>query len=67
MVKDYSMTINKFTLPDAYPLPKIDELTDCLAQYSFFSTLDLKSAYHQILLRDNERQYRAFKANRETI
>ena len=63
MAVDYSMTINKFTLPDAYPLPKIDELTDRLAHYTYFSTLDLKSAYLQIPLLESEKQYTAFEAD----
>ena len=39
---DYSLTINKFTNLDAYPLPKIDEMNNQIAQYRVFSTIDLK-------------------------
>ena len=42
LVIDYSLTINKFTNFDAYPLPKIDEMTNQIAQYRVFSTIDLK-------------------------
>ena len=45
---DYSQTINKFTLLDAFPLPRIDELVNQIAQYRVFSTIDLRSAYHQV-------------------
>ena len=52
LVIDYSRTINRYTLLDAYPLPKIQELVETVAKYKVFSTLDLKSAYHQILIMD---------------
>ena len=50
MVIDYSQTINKFTLLDAFPLPRIDDLVNEMAQYRVFSTVDLRSAYHQVPL-----------------
>lgn len=43
--------INRYTELDVYPTPKIDELINSLAKYAVFSTLDLKSAYHQVPLR----------------
>ena len=63
MCVDYSQTINQFTELDAYPLPRIDEMINNLANYKLFSTYDLKSAYHQILLRKDERKFTAFEAN----
>lgn len=60
---DYSQTINKFTLLNAYPLPKIETLVNKLAQYDLFSTIDLKSAYHQIPILENERPFTAFEAD----
>ena len=59
MVKDYSQTINRFTLLDAFPLPRMDEI----AKYRMFSTLDLKSAHHQIAIRPRDKLYTAFEAN----
>ena len=50
MVVDYSQTITKFTLLDAYPLPNIDEQVSEIAKGTVFSTLDLKSAYYQLSL-----------------
>ena len=50
MVIDYSQTVNKYTCLDAYPLPNIESTVRKLAQYKFFSTIDLRSAYHQIPL-----------------
>ena len=63
MVIDYSRTINRFTLLDAYPLPKINELVNKVSQYKYYSSLDLRSAYHQVKIRDDEKIYTAFEAN----
>ncbi|KAL7630179.1 UNVERIFIED_CONTAM: hypothetical protein RMT77_019682 [Armadillidium vulgare] len=63
LVIDYSQTINKFTYLDAYPLPSIDDLVNKIANYKFFSTIDLKSAYHLVPLLKEERHYTAFEAN----
>jgi len=59
MVIDYSQTVNRFTLLDAYPLPRID---DEIAQHKYFSTLDLTSAYYQIPLAIEDRPFKAFEA-----
>ena len=63
MVVDYSRTINRFTLLDAYPLPRIDEMVNTMAQYKIFSTIDMLSAYHQIVIADEDKQYTAFEAD----
>ena len=63
MVIDYSQTVNRFTLLDAFPLPRINDQINAIAQYSVFSTIDLCSAYHQIPLRRSERHYTAFEAS----
>ena len=64
LVVDFSQTVNSYTNLDAYPLPKINELVNNIAQYRVFSTVDLKSAYHQIPLREEDKKFTAFKANR---
>ena len=60
---DYSATVNIHTHLDAYPLPKIDNMVNTLANYEYFSTFDLKSAYHQIKIKDEEKPFTAFEAN----
>ena len=55
LVIDYSQTINRFTALNAYPLPRIDETVNRIAQYRVFSTIDLKSAYHQVPLQDKDK------------
>ena len=62
MVVDYSQTINRFTYLDAFPLPTTHSTVSKVAQYSVFSSLDLKSAYHQIKLSEQDRIYTAFEA-----
>ena len=52
-----------FTLLDAFPLPRISDLVNAIAQYRVFSTIDLRSAYHQVPLRKEEQPYTAFEAN----
>ena len=62
LVIDYSLTINKYTELDAYPLPNIDSIVTNVAKYNFFSQIDLKSAYHQVPILQTERKYTAFEA-----
>ena len=64
MCIDYSQTVNLYSQEDAYPMPRIDELVNSLAKYSYFSKFDLKSAYHQIPIRVEDRKFTAFEANR---
>ncbi|KAL1268476.1 hypothetical protein QQF64_033839 [Cirrhinus molitorella] len=43
---DYRL-LNKKTIPDRHPLARIQDLTDMLGGYSWFSILDQGKAYHQ--------------------
>lgn len=63
MCIDYSTTVNIYTDLDAYPLPRIDTMVNTLAEYKYFSTFDLKSAYHQIPICESDKPYTAFEAN----
>ena len=63
MVIDYSRTINRYTHQDAYPIPRMDDLVQNLARHNVFSKLDLKSAYHQVPLREDEKKFTAFEAD----
>ena len=60
---DFSQTINVYTDLDVYPLPRIDDMINQMAEYSVFSAFDLKSAYHQVEISPDNRIYTAFEAN----
>lgn len=62
LVIDYSQTINKYTQLDAYPLPRMSDIVNNVAKYSIYSTLDLRSAYHQVKLADSDKPYTGFEA-----
>ena len=63
MVIDYSRTVNRFTQLDAYPLPHIEDMVRKISEYSYFSTYDLKSAYHQVPIVEEDMAYTAFEAD----
>ena len=67
MVVDYSRTINKYTSLDAYPLPRIDDMALEVSKLKYYSTFDLKSAYHQIPILEADRIFTAFEADGELL
>ena len=44
--------LNKMTMKNKYPLPRIDDLFDQLKGASVFSKIDLRSGYHQLRIKD---------------
>jgi len=50
------------TIKNKYPLPRIDDLMDQLHGSSVFSKIDLRSGYHQILVKVDDVQKTAFKS-----
>ncbi|GBG86544.1 hypothetical protein CBR_g41607 [Chara braunii] len=53
--------LNAQTIRNAGPLPRIDDLLERLGGAKFFSKLDLKSGYHQLEIRKEDRYKTAFK------
>ena len=62
LVIDYSQTVNRFTLLDAYPLPRIEDIINNVSRDKYYSSLDLRSAYHQVPILASERPFTGFEA-----
>ena len=53
--------LNKVTVKNSYPLPRIDDIFDQLTGAKFFSKIDLRSGYHQIRLHKDSIPKTAFR------
>nr|GFA48951.1 putative reverse transcriptase domain-containing protein [Tanacetum cinerariifolium] len=56
----YYRELNKLTVKNHYPLPRIDDLFDQLQGLSVYSKIDLRSGYHQLRVRDEDIPKTAF-------
>ena len=53
--------LNKMTVKNKYPLPRIDDLFDQLKGASVFLKIDLRSGYHQLRIKDMDVHKTTFK------
>ncbi|GJV79283.1 putative reverse transcriptase domain-containing protein [Tanacetum coccineum] len=53
--------LNKLTIKNRYPLPRIDDLFDQLQGSSVYLKIDLRSGYHQLRVRDKDIPKTVFK------
>ncbi|GJV04452.1 putative reverse transcriptase domain-containing protein [Tanacetum coccineum] len=57
--------LNKLTIKNHYPLPRIDDLFDQLQGSGVYSKIDLRSGYHQLRVRDEDIPKTAFRMRYE--
>ncbi|GJT49184.1 putative reverse transcriptase domain-containing protein [Tanacetum coccineum] len=53
--------LNKLTVKNRYPLPRIDDLFDQLQGSSIYSKIDLRSGYHQLKVQEEDIPKNAFR------
>nr|GFC10723.1 reverse transcriptase [Tanacetum cinerariifolium] len=53
--------LNKLTVKNRYPLPRIDDLFDQLQGSSVYSKIELRSGYHQLRVREEDIPKTAFR------
>lgn len=55
--------LNSHTISDKYPIPDISVILSSLGEAKYFSTIDLKSGFHQIMMKEEDREKTAFSVN----
>lgn len=63
VVIDYRR-LNEKTVDDRFPMPQIEEILDNLGKSVYFSTIDLKSGFHQIPMDPAHKEKTAFSTDK---
>ena len=53
--------LNKATVRNQYPLPRIDDVFDQVNSATIFSKIDLRSRYHQLRIKEEDVPKTAFR------
>jgi hypothetical protein len=56
-------TLNKYTVPDQYPLPLIQKLVDKVRNAKLFTKMDVRAGYNNIHFREGDEAKAVFKTN----
>ncbi|GJX07747.1 putative reverse transcriptase domain-containing protein [Tanacetum coccineum] len=56
------LELNKLTVKNHYPLPRIDDLLDQLQGSSVYSKIDMQSGYHQLCIKEEDILITAFRS-----
>lgn len=56
--------LNSFTKRDEYPFPNMSQILHRIEKSKYFTTIDLKDAYHQVLLHPDSRDLTAFRTSK---
>ncbi|GJS75815.1 putative reverse transcriptase domain-containing protein [Tanacetum coccineum] len=65
LVEPVSKELNKLTIKNRYPLPRIDDLFDQLQGACYFSKIGLCSGYHQLRVKEEDILNTAFRTRYE--